>query len=97
MKMCITDLQALVVASEAQEMRVTWELFPSCIQIGAGPRGGAWRHLERVAWARVCLPTLHDVMSIAVDRALVEAAGHGDVRPFNPARVLRAIDGGRKE
>lgn len=96
MNMSMADLQALVVASEAQPMRVTWEAFGSCIQIGAGPRGGAWRHLERVSWAHVSVPTLQQVMSIAVDRALVEAAGHGDVRPFNPARVLRAIDGGRK-
>jgi len=94
--MNIAELQALVVASEAQPMRVTFELFPSCIQVGAGPRGGAWRHLERVAWARVCVPTLQELMSLAVDRAAIEAAGHGDVRPFNPARVLRAIDGGKQ-
>lgn len=42
MNMNMADLQALVVASEAQPMRVTWEAFGSCIQIGAGPRGGRW-------------------------------------------------------
>lgn len=94
--MIITELQALVVASEAQPMRVWWELFPSCIQIAAGPAGGRWRHIERVMWPHVSLPSLHETMSIAVDRAIAEEAAASGVRVFPVARPsLRSIDGGK--